>query len=272
MTTTMDQFLHVEKITPLVFWPGWFQTLLSKTPSILLLSFLNALAPLGVSLAHLRVYRWICCERNGPWTSMQLLTEGEFAQLQPSPQILGDVVSVVFAHWWVSLVSCKPGSPCEIFLTCVISLLQWKYSRLQPTEDQVVSLRQKLAETLGQARRFRLLAGCCVLSGGMTLEEGTGLWRWCPILQFFQLKWNYEEDKMLLAWIKLLVCLCLICLDLWMQEASLCDGCSLQLVWLPEDVFATASTDTTAAFWSMGTGDAVFVNQKWQWSTEHFKV
>ena len=71
--------------------------------------------------------------------------------------------------------------------------------------------------------------------------------KWCPIL---------------LAWIKLLVCLCLIHLDLWMQEASLCDGCSLQLVWLPEDVFATASTDTTAAFWSMGTGGRCFLEPR----------
>ncbi|CAL1164474.1 unnamed protein product [Cladocopium goreaui] len=76
--------------------------------------------------------------------------------------------------------------------------------------DRVVTLRQKLVHTLGMVRRFRLLAGCCVLSGNMTLEE-----------------------------------------------AGLCDGCSLQLVWLPEDVFATASTDTTAAFWSLETGERV---------------
>lgn len=55
---------------------------------------------------------------------MQLLTEEEFAQLQPSQQILGDVVSVVFAQWRVSLVSCKPASPCGIFLTCVISIVK----------------------------------------------------------------------------------------------------------------------------------------------------
>lgn len=45
------------------------------------------------------------------------------------------------------------------------------------------------------------------------------------------------------------------------QEAGLCDGCSLQLVWLPEDVFATASTDTTAAFWSLETGAAASSQQ-----------
>lgn len=55
---------------------------------------------------------------------MQLLTEEEFAQLQPSPQILGVVVSVVFAHWCVSLVSCKPASPCGFVLTCVISIVK----------------------------------------------------------------------------------------------------------------------------------------------------
>eukprot|EP00913_Durusdinium_trenchii_P014276 g13394.t1 len=42
------------------------------------------------------------------------------------------------------------------------------------------------------------------------------------------------------------------------KEASLCDGCTLQLVWLQHGhCFATASTDTTAALWSVETGERV---------------
>ena len=41
-------------------------------------------------------------------------------------------------------------------------------------QDRVVTLRQKLVHTLGMVRRFRLLAGCCVLSGNMTLEVYPG--------------------------------------------------------------------------------------------------
>ncbi|CAE7781758.1 unnamed protein product [Symbiodinium sp. CCMP2592] len=74
--------------------------------------------------------------------------------------------------------------------------------------DAVISLRQKVVAELGYVSRFRLLAGCCILTGGMTLEA-----------------------------------------------AGLCDNCSLQLIWLPSQVLATASTDTTAAFWSMESGE-----------------
>ncbi|CAE7366539.1 unnamed protein product [Symbiodinium natans] len=77
-----------------------------------------------------------------------------------------------------------------------------------PSEDSVASLRQKVVVKLGYVARFRLLAGCCILTGGTSLEA-----------------------------------------------AGLCDNCSLQLIWLPSDVLATASTDTTAAFWSIESGE-----------------